>query len=308
MTAPMARTVSVRAPGKVNAGLAVGALRADGYHTLETLLVAVSCYEEVMITRAPSLKITVSGASGSQVPTDKSNLAAQAAALLAQRCGIDPAVHIHIKKRIPLCGGMAGGSADAAATLVGCDAMWNARLGLSELMALAAKLGADVPFSLLGGAAIGRGRGDVLEPVGHVKPYHWVFATADAGLSTPAMFASWDETREGTQALSASAALPTDLLRAFASGDARWLADELVNDFEPLALDLRPSLLETREAGLRAGALAGILAGTGATYAFLADSAAGARIVAGKLTASGVCAGAIVTQGPVAGPSIMTVE
>lgn len=306
MTVPDVRTVKVLAPGKVNAGLAVGGPGADGYHDLETLFVSVSCYDEITIAPAARLQVTVSGASAGEVPADGTNLAARAAVLLGDRCGITPSVHIHINKRIPVCGGMAGGSADAAAVLVACDALWGTGLEYSELDALAAALGADVPFCLHGGAAIGRGRGGMLEPVTAGRPFHWVFAIAHDGLSTPAMFKALDERRERRgSALLAPPALPDALLHAFTAGEPRRLAQELVNDFEPIAFELRPSLLETRRIGLEAGALAGLLAGTGATYAFLADSAEDARVVAEKLSASETCAAVRVAQGPVPRPEVV---
>jgi len=305
MTDLRARTVTVLAPGKVNVGLVVGGLRADGNHELATLFASVSCYDEITIVSAPRLRITVSGASADQVPADGTNLAAKAAVRLGDRCGIEPSVHIHIKKRIPVCGGMAGGSADAAAVLLGCDAFWGTGLGYPELGALAAELGADVPFCLLGGAAIGRGRGEMLDPATAVRPFQWVFAIAHDGLSTPAMFKALDEKRERAGSRMTAPALPDALLCAFASGDPRRLANELVNDFESVAAELRPSLRETRRIGLEAGALAGLLAGTGATYAFLADSAEGARIVAEKLGASGTCAAVRIAQGPVPGPEVI---
>jgi len=306
----MTAAVTVRVPGKVNAGLVVGGLRRDGFHELSTLFTTVSCYDELTFTPAPRLRVTVSGPAADGVPADKSNLAAKAAVLLAARHGLDAAVNIHILKRIPTLGGMAGGSADAAAALVGCDALWGTGLDYTELSLLAAELGSDVPFCLLGGAALGWGRGELLEPLETAAPYHWVFAVADSGLSTPAVFAALDGRRKSaglpTAAGAVPAELPSGLVRAFRGGDPRRLADELVNDFEPVALKLRPSLAETREAGLKAGALTGLLSGTGATYAFLADGAEGARAVAEGLSASGTCASVRVTQGPVPGPSIIS--
>jgi len=302
--------VRVVVPGKVNAGLLIGAARPDGFHELATLFTAVSCYDELTLTVARRLRITVSGPAAAGVPADDSNLAAKAAAALAARCGIEPAVHIHILKRIPAAGGMAGGSADAAGALLGCNALWGAGLGGDELSLLAAELGSDVPFCLRGGAALGSGRGEVLEPMASAAPYHWAFAVADGGLSTPAVFAAWDQARTSSRsparAAPAPARLPLGLVSAFRSGDPHALAKELVNDLEPAALALRPSLAETREAGIRAGALTGLLCGTGATYAFLADGPAGARAVAQGLIASGTCASVRIARGPVPGPRLVS--
>lgn len=300
--------MTVRVPGKVNAGLVVGGKREDGFHELATLFVAVSCYDELTFAPAPRLRVTVSGSAATGVPADETNLAGRAAALLAERCGLEPAVHIDIVKQIPAQGGMAGGSADAAGALLGCEALWGLGLGREELAALAAELGSDVPFCLLGEAAIGRGRGVLLEPLKPVAPYHWVFALADGGLSTPEMFAAWDRAREQagrpTGVGPSPVDLPAQLVHAFGTGDPHLLAVELVNDFESIALAQRPSLAKTREAGLAAGALAGLLSGTGATYAFLADSAEGAQRVAEGLKASGTCTAVRTATGPVHGPEI----
>jgi len=305
MTFSGAGSMTVLAPGKVNAGLAVGSPQADGYHDLATLYVSVSCYDEITIAAARRFEITVSGMSADQIPSDGTNLAARAAVLLADRCGIAPSVHIHIDKRIPVCGGMAGGSTDAAAVLLACNAFWGTGLEIPELSALGATLSVDVPFCLLGGAAIGRGRGDVLDPVPVAQPFHWVFAIAHEGLSTPAMFKALDDRRERTGSSIAAAALPDGLLRAFASGDPRRLAKEMVNDFDSVAAEVCPSLVETRRIGLEAGALAGLLSGTGATYAFLAGSAEEACVVGERLAASGSCAAVRVAHGPVPGPEVV---
>ena len=192
--------MTVRAPAKINLELAVGALRGDGFHDVATAYHAVSLYDEVIVKPAERLSVSVAGAHGvtvEDVPRDGTNIAAAAAVALAERVGIEPAVHLHVTKGIPVAGGMAGGSADAAAALVACDALWDTGLSKTELAEIAAGLGSDVPFSLVGGTALGVGRGEVLTPVLARGRFQWVVAIADGGLSTPAVYAECDRLRDG---------------------------------------------------------------------------------------------------------------
>ena len=297
--------VRVRVPAKVNVQLAVGGRRADGFHGLASVFFAVGLYDEVTAVPSDRLRITVEGADAALVPTDDSNLAAKAARLLGARHGIEPNVHLHIVKGIPVAGGMAGGSADAAAALVACDALWGTGSSRAELAELAAELGSDVPFSLLGGVALGEGRGELLTPVPVAGTFHWVFAVADGGLSTPAVYGECDRLRElgGGSADSdvpAPAADPV-LLAALRSGDAAALGAALSNDLQDAALSLRPGLADTLRAGTDAGAIGALVSGSGPTCAFLAKDAAAARTLAEALESSGSCQAARLAEGPVLG-------
>ena len=178
----MTKSVTVRVPGQVNVYLGVGPREFSGYHELATIFQAVGIYDEVTVSASESLKITGLGPFADQIPTDQNNLAWKAAELVARACGEEPNVHIQIDKSIPIAAGMAGGSADAAATLLACDAYWNAGIPRDQLDAMAATLGSDVPFMLHGGCALGIGRGDVLSPVMIRGNFHWVFAIFDEGL------------------------------------------------------------------------------------------------------------------------------
>ncbi|NDZ91667.1 4-(cytidine 5'-diphospho)-2-C-methyl-D-erythritol kinase, partial [Streptomyces sp. SID10115] len=184
----MSASVTVRVPAKVNVQLAVGAARPDGFHDLANVFLAVGLYDEVTVTPADEPRVTCEGPGADQVPLDRTNLAVRAAELLAARHGIAPDVHLHIAKDIPVAGGMAGGSADAAGALVACDALWGTGTSRAELIDICAELGSDVPFSLVGGAALGTGRGEKLEPLDVGGTFFWVFAVADGGLSTPAVY------------------------------------------------------------------------------------------------------------------------
>lgn len=296
-------SVTVRVPAKVNVQLAVGAARPDGFHGLANVFLAVGLYDEVTVTPADSLRITCSGPDAAQVPLDASNLAARAASALAARHGIAPDVHIHIDKDIPVAGGMAGGSADGAGALLACDALWGTGTPREDLLALCAELGSDVPFSLVGGAALGTGRGELLTPVEVGGTFHWVFAVADGGLSTPAVYREFDRLTAGTRVPEPVAS--DALLDALRSGDPKALAATLSNDLQAPALALRPSLSATLAAGTEAGALAALVSGSGPTTAFLTEDEATAREVAAALTASGTCRTARTAASPAPGATVL---
>lgn len=298
----MSSSVTVRVPAKVNVQLAVGAARPDGFHDLANVFLAVGLYDEVTATPADTLRITCSGPDAAQVPLDATNLAARAAIALAERHGIAPDVHLHIAKDIPVAGGMAGGSADGAGALLACDALWSTGASREELLEICAGLGSDVPFSLVGGAALGLGRGERLTPVATGGTFHWVFAVADGGLSTPAVYREFDRLTAGTEVPEPVAS--EALLDALRTGDAHALAGALSNDLQAPALSLRPSLADTLEAGTRAGALAALVSGSGPTTAFLTEDEASARKVADALTASGTCRTARTALSPAPGATV----
>jgi 4-diphosphocytidyl-2-C-methyl-D-erythritol kinase len=295
--------VKVRVPAKINLHLGVGEVRPDGFHELMTVFQSLGLWDTVTITPAAELSVHVTGEGAGSVPTDKRNLAWQAASLLADRHGVDPCVRIEIDKAIPVAAGLAGGSADAAATLVGCDALWGLHSSRSQLEDAAALLGSDVAFGLVGGIAIGTGRGEVLSPVlGASATSWWVLALADAGLSTPAVYAEFDRLQHGQSVPALTA--PAQLLRALQSDDVSTLADALRNDLEPAAVSLAPYLRDTLEAGLVAGAVAAVVAGSGPTCAFLVANADSARSVAARLGREGVCRTTRVAAGPVHGAQL----
>jgi 4-diphosphocytidyl-2-C-methyl-D-erythritol kinase len=296
-------SVTVRVPAKVNAQLAVGGPRPDGFHDLANVFLAVGLHDEVTVTPADTLRVTCSGPDAAQVPLDTTNLAARAAIALAARHGIAPDVHIHIAKDIPVAGGMAGGSADGAAALLACDALWSTGATRDELLAICAELGSDVPFSLIGGAALGVGRGEQLTPLEVGGTFHWVFAVADGGLSTPAVYGEFDRLTAGTR-VPEPVASPA-LLTALRKGDTTALAEALSNDLQAAAVSLRPSLDDTLAAGTAAGALAALVSGSGPTTAFLTADEESARKVADALLASGTCRSARTAVSPAAGATVV---
>ncbi len=310
-TASRAPSVHVKAPGKINVFLKVGARLDDGYHDVAIAYQAVSLYEEVWVREADDFSVELDGTVElSRVPTDGSNIAITAARLLAAKTGYAGGAHIRIGKHVPVTGGMGGGSADAAATLLACDALWGTELPRDEMLELARKLGADVPFAFTGGTAIGTGRGDELSPALAKGTFQWVFALADFGLSTPDVYAELDRHRERHAQdifpVSDAPSVDANVLQALRAGDPHMLAECLHNDLQAPATHLEPSLAGVLELGEENGALAGIVSGSGPTVAFLAadlDSALELQIAlsAARLTvvrATGPVHGARIISGP----------
>ncbi|TFC80249.1 4-(cytidine 5'-diphospho)-2-C-methyl-D-erythritol kinase [Cryobacterium sp. TMS1-20-1] len=281
MTTAGSPVVHAQAPGKINVFLKVGAVMEDGYHDLATAYQAVSLFEEVRATPATDFSVEFSGSiDTSGLATGGTNLAIKAARALARKAGYRGGVHLEIEKNVPIAGGMGGGSADAAATLLACDALWGTNATKDELLGIAAKLGADVPFSFTGGTAIGTGRGDQLSPALAKGKFQWVLALADFGMSTPGVYQELDRHRDRhAQDIFPAQHQPSvdaNVLQALRAGDPHMLADVLHNDLQAPALHLAPGLGKVLQLGEENGALAGILSGSGPTVAFLvadADSA-----------------------------------
>jgi 4-diphosphocytidyl-2-C-methyl-D-erythritol kinase len=296
-------SVTVRVPAKVNLQLAVGPVRPDGYHDLVNVFHAVSLYDEVTARPAPELTVTVAGESADQVPTGGDNLAARAAKLLAEHADVRSDVHLHITKGIPVAGGMAGGSADAAAALVACEALWQTGIGRPRLLELAAELGSDVPFALLGGTAIGSGRGDRLTPALARGDYHWVVALADRGLSTPMVYKELDRLRSGR--ILPEPRVPDAMMQALRRSDPETVGALLSNDLQNAAVSLYPELERTLAVGSEYGALGGIVSGSGPTVVFLARDTEHALDLSVALTASYAASEVRRARGPVHGARVV---
>jgi 4-diphosphocytidyl-2-C-methyl-D-erythritol kinase len=216
---------------------------------------------------------------------------------------VRPSPHLHITKGIPVGGGMAGGSADAAAALVACDAFWGTELDRTTLLALAAELGSDVPFPLMGGTAVGVGRGERLTPALARGRFTWTLALAEGGLSTPAVYAEIDRLR-------AVRVLPGTARRrprhGGAAGRRRGRARPLAEQ-RPAAGVARaaPALLRTLDIGREHGALGAMVSGSGPTCAFLAADDEHGRPIADALLAAVACSTARVVHGPVHGARVV---
>jgi len=304
--------VTARAPAKVNVHLGVGPVRADGFHELQTVFLAVSLFDTVTVSPAEGLSLVVRGegsATGhgpATVPADRRNLVWQAAELLARHAGVPAEAHLEVDKTIPAAAGLAGGSADAAATLVALDALWGTRATRGDLAALAAQLGSDVPFSLLGGVALGTGRGERLSPVLARRRWDWVLGIAGEGLSTPTVYGELDRLRAaGTLPDGADPASTEPVLAALRSGPAHALAAVLDNDLQAPALALRPELRRALRAATDAGAPAALVSGSGPTIAALAEDEDGAVRLAAELAGAGVFRTVRAVHGPVPGARLV---
>lgn len=303
-SAQSGRLVTARVAAKVNLELMVGPRRADGFHHLATVFQAVGLHDEVSVELADEWGITIHGPYADLVPADETNLAMRAAHVLATEAGIDAPVHITIDKHIPVAGGMAGGSADAAGALVACDELWGLGSAKAVLEDLGAELGSDVPFALNGGTAMGSGRGDHLAPVLGRGRYHWVFALSDVGLSTPKVYAECDRLRARRRV--PEPAPSAAMMTALRSGDAASLGRALSNDLQAAALSLQPRLEEVLRTGMEFGALGGIVCGSGPTVAFLVADIERGLDLAVVLAASGAAPAVARAVGPVHGAHVIT--
>ncbi|WP_414690239.1 4-(cytidine 5'-diphospho)-2-C-methyl-D-erythritol kinase [Nocardioides sp.] len=293
------KPVTVRAPAKINLHLGVGAPQPDGFHPLMTVYHAVDLYDEVTVAPAAEWSVRVEPVGEvdvAEVPTDDTNLVVRAGRALAEHHRVERAARIHIRKGIWVAGGLAGGSADAAATLVALDRLWDLRSGDRVLFDLAAALGSDVPFGLVGRNALGTGHGEQVEQLPGVEvPRHWVVVPGEEGLSTPAVYRRFDEL---TPDAPEQPRAPYRLVE-FLGDPVGEVAPLLHNDLQPAALDLRPELRDLLAAGEAAGALRGLVSGSGPTCVFLCDSDASAQTVAARLRSS--YAVVLTATGPVAG-------
>ncbi|SHJ87003.1 4-diphosphocytidyl-2-C-methyl-D-erythritol kinase [Tessaracoccus bendigoensis DSM 12906] len=293
----------MRVPAKVNLALRVGGTDSQGFHELGTVFQAVSLGDEVRAETAPAgeFKLAFHGEGAAFLPVDDTNLAIRAAKLLVRRFDVpDAGVALTIRKRIPVAGGMAGGSADAAAVLVACNALWGLGLTREELDPMAAELGSDVPFLLRGGTSIGTGRGVDLAPVMTAGTYHWAFALSHTGLSTPSVFREFDRLCDPNPT-----DIPAPLLEGLRAGDPVAVGASLVNDLEAAAISLQPGLAHTLRLGLDAGALGAIVSGSGPTCAFLAGSDAHSIELAESLAVFSGVRAVRRAFGPVAGAQVL---
>ena len=298
--------VVVRVPGKVNLQLSVGPLESDGYHEVTTVFQAISICDDVTVKFAEpgsGIVLTVAGSTSYGVPTDSTNLAFRAAQLMIDMHDLDSDIAIHIKKEIPVAGGMAGGSADAAAVIVAFDALFELGLSRDGMEKIGAEIGSDVPFAITGGIAIGRGHGDQLTPVLARGSYNWVLAMAPQGLSTQSVYKECDRLRTGLDI--SKPQVGDQILQALRAGDAALLGKSLTNDLQSAACSLRPALRLVLDVGHDYGALGALVSGSGPTVAFLVQDEERALDLTVALSASGVVAGVIRATGPTHGARVI---
>ena len=300
------KSVTVRVPAKVNLQLSVGPRESDGYHQLVTVFQAISIFDDVTVKigeQGSGINLSVSGDQIHGVPTDASNLVVKAAELIATKFEIDIDASIDIKKSIPVAGGMAGGSADAAAAIVAIDDLYGLNMTRDEMHEIASQLGSDVPFLLSGGTSIGQGRGDQLTAALSRGTYHWVLALSSVGLSTPAVYSECDRLRQGLDI--SEPQISDALMQALLSADPSAVGKLLVNDLQPAACSLRPALRLILDVGQEYGALGAIVSGSGPTVAFLVADEEQGLDLAVALTASGVVGSVARAFGPVQGAKVI---
>lgn len=300
----MANEVTVRVPGKINLQLSVGPLQSDGYHELATVFQSVSLFDELRISENESDEIRIEVEGKVAIPLGAENLAFRAAELMRKKFDIERGVTIRIKKEIPIAGGMAGGSADAGGTIVAMDSLFSLGLSRTEMERIGSSLGADVPFTIAGGTAIGTGRGDQITPVLSRGNYNWVLALSSSGLSTPAVYGECDRLREGLEISKPN--VSDALMQALSQGDAVALGRTLTNDLQAAACSLKPALRLILDVGIDYGALGGIVSGSGPTVAFLAENEDHALDLVVALTSSGVVGNVVRVSGPVPGARVIT--
>ena len=301
------KSVTVRVPAKVNLQLSVGPRESDGFHNLVTVFQAISIFDDITVTFAPvksGVSISISGDQRHGVPADESNLAMKAIALMAKEYDLVIDAHVEIKKSIPVAGGMAGGSADAAAAIVAIDYLYSLGMSREEMSEVAAQLGSDVPFMLSGGTAIGTGHGDQLTAALSRGTYHWVLALSSVGLSTPAVYGECDRLRSELEI--AEPATNEQLMQALLAADPKAVGAHLVNDLQAAACSLRPALRLVLDVGQEYGALGALVSGSGPTVAFLVTDEEAGLDLAVALTASGVVGSVARAYGPVAGAKVLT--
>jgi len=299
-------SLTVRAAAKINLLLGVGAPRPDGFHTLVTVYQAVSLYDDLTVSAAEHLTVETTVASyidRSHLPDPGHNIVDRAASALAVHHGRSVTARVEVDKSIPIAGGLAGGSADGAAALLALDRFHDLQTSDDDLLALAAGLGSDVPFALVGATALGEGHGEIVTPVDDRGSWWWVVVPSEEGMSTPAVYRHYDELRPDAPLMPDP---PDEIVAALAGGDPQALAGALHNDLEQAALDLRPDLAQLIVEGVDAGALRGLVSGSGPTCVFLCETADHARAVAGSLSAASDQRVVLVAHGPVAGAHLVT--
>ena len=300
------KSVEVQVPAKVNLQLSVGPKKADGYHEVVTVFQAISLYDTIKISPSDQFQISIKGDYTNGVPLDQSNLVYKAVELMAEKFDTNKALEIEISKSIPVAGGMAGGSADAAGALLGIDQLFGLGLSRDELGEVARNLGSDVPFMLHGGTAVGRGHGDEITPALSRGTYHWVVAVSSNGLSTPSVYGECDRLRTGLDIKAPT--LNDELLQALLSGDSTRVGKSLNNDLQAAACSLRPALRLILDTGQEYGALGGIVSGSGPSVAFLVADEDHSLDLAVALTSSGVVGSVARAQGPVPGAKVISVN
>jgi 4-diphosphocytidyl-2-C-methyl-D-erythritol kinase len=252
-------------------------MRGDGYHEISTVMQSISLADEVEIERAgQGFELTVEP-EGAEVGATEENTIYKAQKVLEQYFGLKLPVKVHLRKGIPVGAGLGGGSADAAVTLVGLNELFKLDLSDAELRELGLKIGADVPFCLSGGTALGEGIGDVLSSLPEPPPHHLTVAKPVAGANTAQIYRAYDEQpKRGNLSVA-------PVVDALSAGDLNALAKALGNDLAPVTKGLVLEVRVLEEELLREGALGAGMSGSGTAVFGVFDSNAEARYAASRL-------------------------
>jgi 4-diphosphocytidyl-2-C-methyl-D-erythritol kinase len=280
--------VIVRAPAKLNLFFEVLRKRGDGFHDIETLMVPIGLYDNLIFQPQPDGSIRVAcrwaqsadSAHYGALPAESDNLVTKALVRLRDRTGTTQGASVELIKSIPSAAGLGGGSSDAAAALVAANLGWNLNLPLDELAQIAGELGSDVPFFLYRSAAICRGRGEQIEPVAGLGRLHFVVVRPPEGLSTPEVY------RRCRPAESPGRVEP--LVAALRRGEMRGLGERLANRLEPPAMELSPWIGRLKKEFAAAGCPAHQMSGSGSSYFGICRHAGHARAIAGRLRSRGL--------------------
>ena len=275
MASPL-QSVHLLAPAKLNLSLDVVGILPGGYHALDMVMQAVSLYEQVTLRRSVDLVVRIPG---SRIPTGSKNTAYKAALAFFYYTGLLAGADITIRKSVPVRAGMGGGSADAAAVLVGLNTLYGAHLSMTELCALGASVGADVPFALMGGTCRVQGLGDLIKALPPCPDCWFTVIMPGYGISTPAAFAAYDEI--GSPTHPDCAAQET----AIRSGDLEGLCSAAGNALEVCAGGADTAAL--KEALTAHGARAALMTGSGAAVFGIFETENAARQAASALEAAG---------------------
>ena len=275
MASPL-QSVHLLAPAKLNLSLDVVGILPGGYHALDMVMQAVSLYEQVTLRRSMDLVVRIPG---SRIPTGPKNTAYKAALAFFYYTGLLAGADITIRKSVPVRAGMGGGSADAAAVLVGLNTLYGAHLSMTELCALGASVGADVPFALMGGTCRVQGLGDLIKALPPCPDCWFTVVMPGYGISTPAAFAAYDQI--GSPTHPDCAAQET----AIRSGDLEGLCSAAGNALEVCAGGADTAAL--KEALTAHGARAALMTGSGAAVFGIFETEDAARQAAAALEAAG---------------------
>ena len=267
--------LTVQANAKINLTLDVLYKRADGFHQVEMIMQAIELADKLTLEKRPSGTISITANIG-HLPCDHRNLAFQAALLIKESCQVKSGVHIALEKNIPMSAGLAGGSSDAAAVLLGLNRLWSLGLSLEELKGLGAKLGSDVPFCLIGGTALATGRGELLAPLPPLTPCHVVLAKPRIGVSTAWVYGKY-------RGIGVNHPDTAGVQRALEQSDLSGVTNRLSNVLESVTISEYPQIGKLKESMMQYGAMASLMSGSGPTVFGLAEDQSKAEYIADKL-------------------------